>query len=62
LAAVRRNHFPIVAKPSGNDHRLALASIKQRGSVMWNIIISLIYDQSCEKYLAEVSRHAHLWI
>jgi hypothetical protein len=29
---------------------------------MWNIIISLIYDQSCEKYLAEVSRHAHLWI
>jgi hypothetical protein len=29
---------------------------------MWSIIISLIYDKSCEKYLAEASRHANLWI
>jgi hypothetical protein len=26
---------------------------KQRGSAMWDIIINLIYEQSCESYLAE---------
>ena len=38
------------------------APIKQRGSVMWAFIINLVYDQSCEKYLAEASRQANLWI
>jgi len=30
--------------------------IKQRGAVMWDIIINLIYQQSCESYLAEAQR------
>jgi hypothetical protein len=29
---------------------------------MWALIISLVYDQSCQKYLAEVTRHQHRWI
>jgi hypothetical protein len=29
---------------------------------MWAFIINLVYDQSCEKYLGEVSRQANLWI
>jgi hypothetical protein len=37
-------------------------AIKQRGSVMWTFIINLIYDQSCGKYLADVTRHQHRWI
>jgi hypothetical protein len=24
-----------------------------RGAAMWNIIINLIYEQSCERYLSE---------
>jgi hypothetical protein len=37
-------------------------SLKQRGSVMWTLIISLVYDQSCRKYLAEVVQHQHRWL
>jgi hypothetical protein len=29
---------------------------------MWAFIIGLIYDESCRKYLAEVSRHQHRWL
>ena len=29
---------------------------------MWDFIISLIYERSCQKYLADVSRHQHRWI
>jgi hypothetical protein len=29
---------------------------------MWAFIISLIYDESCRKYLADVSRHQHRWM
>jgi hypothetical protein len=29
---------------------------------MWAFIIGLIYDQSCQKYLADVVRHQHRWI
>jgi hypothetical protein len=29
---------------------------------MWAFIINLIYDQSCEKYLADLARHHHRWI
>lgn len=29
---------------------------------MWAFIISLIYDKSCRKYLADVSRHQHRWM
>jgi hypothetical protein len=32
------------------------------GSIMWAFIINLIYDQSCRKYLADVTRHQHRWI
>ena len=33
LLGVRRNHFPIAAKPSGNNHPLAFAPIKHAFSV-----------------------------
>ena len=33
LAAVRRNHFPLAAKPSGNSHSLASAPVKDARSV-----------------------------
>jgi hypothetical protein len=29
---------------------------------MWSFIIGLIYDQSCQKYLADVARHQQRWI
>jgi hypothetical protein len=29
---------------------------------MWAFIINLVYDQSCENYLAAMSRHQHRWI
>jgi hypothetical protein len=29
---------------------------KQRGTIMWDYEISVIYDRSCEKYLADVVR------
>jgi len=28
---------------------------------MWAFIISLIYEQSCEKYLADMLKHQHRW-
>jgi len=37
-------------------------SIKQRGAIMWAFIISLVYDRSCKKYLADMGRHQHRWI
>jgi hypothetical protein len=33
-----------------------------KGAAMWDFIINLVYDRSCEKYLAEASRQADLWI
>jgi hypothetical protein len=38
--------------------------IKQWSSIMWDIIISLIYRQSCRKYLAAARKQSaldHLW-
>jgi hypothetical protein len=38
--------------------------IKQRGSIMWAIIIRLIYRQACRKYLAAMRKQRaldHLW-
>jgi hypothetical protein len=29
---------------------------------MWEFIVSLVYDQSCRKYLAEMARHQHRWM
>jgi hypothetical protein len=29
---------------------------------MWSLIINLVYEQSCEKYLADLARHRHGWI
>ncbi len=40
-----------------------MAGIKT-GSIMWDIIISLIYRQSCRKYLAAARKQSaldHLW-
>jgi hypothetical protein len=37
---------------------------KQWGSIMWDIIISLIYRHSCRKYLAAARKQSslnHLW-
>jgi hypothetical protein len=29
---------------------------------MWKFIIGLIYDQCCQKYIADVARHQHRWM
>jgi hypothetical protein len=29
---------------------------------MWAFIVSLIYEQSCRNYLAEMVKHQHRWI
>jgi hypothetical protein len=29
---------------------------------MWAFIIGLVYEASCQKYLADVGRHQHRWI
>jgi hypothetical protein len=34
----------------------------QEGSIMWDIIINLIYHQSCRKYLAAARKQSELWI
>jgi hypothetical protein len=37
---------------------------QQWGSIMWDIIINLIYHQSCRKYLAAARKQTaldHLW-
>jgi hypothetical protein len=33
-----------------------MSEIKQRGSVMWALIISLIYHRSCRKHLSDMRR------
>jgi hypothetical protein len=35
---------------------------QQRSSIMWALIISLVYEQSCERYLADMLKHQHRWI
>jgi hypothetical protein len=39
-----------------------IALVKQRGAIMWALIISFFYDHSCKKYLADMGRHEHRWI
>jgi hypothetical protein len=29
---------------------------------MWALIISLVYQQSCQQYLADMLKHQHRWI
>jgi hypothetical protein len=29
---------------------------------MWALIIGFVYEQSCKKYLADVTRYQHRWI
>jgi hypothetical protein len=70
----RRRRFIATPAPSVNETILPadevglkqasarMASIKERGTIMWDYIISLIYDRSCQKYLADVARHQHRWI
>jgi len=42
--------------------RDSVAPDQQRGSIMWSLIISLLYEQSCKQYLADMLRHQHRWI
>jgi len=35
---------------------------QQRGLIMWDIIISLIYHQSCRNYLAAARKQRELWV
>jgi hypothetical protein len=34
----------------------------QEGSIMWDIIVNLIYHQSCRNYLAAARKQRDLWI
>jgi len=61
-------HAPVATKPFGGRTKpflrlgedvlkprsdpLIINAIKQRSSIMWNVIISLIYHRSCRNYLA----------
>jgi hypothetical protein len=38
-----------------------ISPIKQRGSVMLDIIISLFYHQSCRAPMSAIRTHKHLW-
>jgi hypothetical protein len=61
-----RNRSVALTKPflwSREDTGKRMAGIKT-GSIMWDIIISLIYRQSCRKYLAAARKQSaldHLW-
>jgi len=64
-----RNQFDNLAKPFRwldedvpKPSSARTTSIKQRGSVMWTLIISLVYEQSCKKYLTEMATHQNRWI
>jgi hypothetical protein len=35
---------------------------QQRSSIMWALIIDLVYGQCCERYLADMLKHQHRWI
>jgi hypothetical protein len=57
-----RNHFRPAAKHSGNIGSLGCGAINTGRAIMWRFIIGLIYHQSCQQYLADVTRHHHRWI
>jgi hypothetical protein len=47
-----------IADEAGRKQRSApIIAIQQRGSIMWDIIISLIYHQSCKRCLADIRKH-----
>jgi hypothetical protein len=69
IRLARRNDFGELTKPffwNGEGVLKLKPRIsnpdQQRGSIMWAIIINMIYRQSCEKYLADLVRHRHSWI
>jgi hypothetical protein len=57
----RRSHFPALRKQPETEACYQGTLIKQRGSIMWDIIISLIYHRSCRKYLAAARKQRELW-
>jgi hypothetical protein len=60
----RRSHFDGPAKAPGNKRLIPMYPVKQRGSVMWDVIISLIYQQCCRNYVAAARKQRnldHLW-
>jgi hypothetical protein len=76
---VKLFHRPVTAKPFRRDDEAIFMvprrrretngcyqhpRIKQWGSIMWDIIINLIYHQSCRKYRAAARKQSaldHLW-
>jgi hypothetical protein len=48
------------AKTAGNTDRLSMPPGQQWSSIMWHVIISLIYRQACRRYLA-AARKQRAW-
>jgi hypothetical protein len=62
--AARRSHFSGARSRPETKSRYKKTSIKQRGSIMWDIIISLFYHQACKRYVAAARKQRafhHLW-
>jgi hypothetical protein len=58
-----------LTKPFSKGHETGLkqrygplTSIQQRGSIMWDIIISLFYRQICRTSLSAIRKQNHLWV
>jgi hypothetical protein len=56
--------FGRTTKATGNIGLLTSPSVHHEGSIMWDVIINLIYDRSCRNYLAaaEAARMVDLTI
>jgi hypothetical protein len=56
--------FGRAVKAAGNRGLLTSAPVHHEGSIMWDVIINLIYHRSCRNYLAaaEVARLVQLRI
>jgi hypothetical protein len=52
----RRNHFSEATKSARNEPRLAMAEIKQQGSIMLASILNVFYRQACGQYLTAMRR------
>jgi hypothetical protein len=56
----RRSHFCSTAKAVWNERLVWGLTIKQRGSIMWDFIIGLIYQQACRNCLAAARKQRQL--
>jgi hypothetical protein len=54
--------FPAAGNRPETKIRYRQRLTKQRGWIMWDIIISLFYRHACKRYVAAARRQRTLWV